>query len=133
MQPAGRRHGLVLDHVCARPGYVDPAYVRSGGVSHKSDVYSLGVVLFENFILDKPLLAKLAKSHYENGKLNGIILPSLQKQTYSRSLKEFTEAAYCCLNEKRTQRPNIDRAMFALEQALELQLTHENSSGRGVR
>ncbi|KAF5783843.1 putative protein kinase RLK-Pelle-LRR-I-1 family [Helianthus annuus] len=48
MQPVARRQGIVLDRLVSGTGaYVDPAFVNSGGVTHKSDVYSLGVVLFE--------------------------------------------------------------------------------------
>ncbi|MFS7947063.1 putative protein kinase RLK-Pelle-LRR-I-1 family [Helianthus anomalus] len=136
MQPAARRNGLVLDTPCGMTGYVDPEYVTSGSVTHKSDVYSFGVVLFEvltgrkAFIPDKngALLANLAKLSYENGKLNDIIHPGLQKQSDSQSIKIFSEAAYYCLNEKRGQRPNIDQLIVALEQALELQLAREPSA-----
>ncbi|MFS7989793.1 putative non-specific serine/threonine protein kinase [Helianthus anomalus] len=47
MQPAARRHGLVLDEALGTAAYMDPAYVASLTVTHKSDVYLLGVVLFE--------------------------------------------------------------------------------------
>ncbi|KAD3337399.1 hypothetical protein E3N88_32919 [Mikania micrantha] len=48
-------------------------------------------------------------------------------QMDSKALKIFSEAAYWCLNEQRAQRPNIDRVIFALDRALELQLACENS------
>ncbi|KAF5783838.1 putative protein kinase RLK-Pelle-CrRLK1L-1 family [Helianthus annuus] len=135
MQPAARRHGLVLDLPCGTPGYVDLAYAESATVNHKSDVYSLGVVLFEvltgrkahSFSDDKSLFAKTAKSHYENGNLDDIIHPDLQKQMDQGSLKNFSDAAYCCLKDQRSQRPNIDQLVFALDQALKLQLAHEAS------
>uniref|UniRef100_A0A251TEI0 non-specific serine/threonine protein kinase n=1 Tax=Helianthus annuus TaxID=4232 RepID=A0A251TEI0_HELAN len=262
MQPVARRQGIVLDRLVSGTGaYVDPAFVKSGGVTHKSDVYSLGVVLFEVLcgrkafvqtskhvepeetvpptfsdvydyfiresmthiqarkhewvpgsfsrmdtasfaqmqppsfppsigvmkppsigamnppswgeiqnvmqplsflaVAEKPpsigyvrgsynfseeekymitmkslehlhmpedgLLAKLAKSHYENKTLDDIIHPDLRKQMNDLSLNKFTEAAYFCLKEKRAQRPNIDRVIYALNKALALQLHHENS------
>ncbi|XP_076895128.1 receptor like protein kinase S.2-like [Bidens hawaiensis] len=130
MQPAGQRHDIVLDNVTGTFGYVDPSYISSGGVTYKSDVYSFGVVLFEvltgrkAYIRDngkEKSLAQLAKSHYENDNLDDIIRPDLRKQMDQGSLKKFSEAAYCCLNEQRSQRPNIDQLIIALEQALELQ------------
>ncbi|XP_021994451.2 uncharacterized protein LOC110891100 [Helianthus annuus] len=136
MQPAARRQGLVLDRPCGTPGYVDPAYEASATVNHKSDVYSLGMVLFEvltgrKACIDeegKPVfLARLARSHYENGNLDDIIHPDLHKQMDQGSLKKFSEAAYCCLKDQRSQRPNIDQLIFALDQALKLQLAHEAS------
>ncbi|KAJ0816239.1 putative non-specific serine/threonine protein kinase [Helianthus annuus] len=47
MQPAARRHGLIFDEALGTTAYMDPAYVASLTVTHKSDVYLLGVVLFE--------------------------------------------------------------------------------------
>ncbi|KAL8259759.1 hypothetical protein R6Q59_027712 [Mikania micrantha] len=136
MQPATRRLYLVLDNACGTMGYADPAYMKSASVSHKSDVYSFGVVLFEvltgrkahYFQENKPTLsAGIAKSHYENETLVDIIHPGLMNQMDSKALKVFSEAAYWCLNEERAQRPNIDRVIFALDRALELQLACENS------
>ncbi|KAK1426166.1 hypothetical protein QVD17_14835 [Tagetes erecta] len=45
----------------------------------------------------------------------------------SQSLEIFSEAAYCCLNNQRAQRPSIDKVIFALEQALKCQLAPGNS------
>ncbi|KAM0008465.1 putative protein kinase RLK-Pelle-CrRLK1L-1 family [Helianthus debilis subsp. tardiflorus] len=134
-QPAAGRHDLLSDLPCGSIGYVDPTYVKSERVTHKSDVYSFGVVLFEvlsgrkAYIPDNNgvLLARLAESHYENGTLNDIIYPGLQNQMGAQALKVFAEAAYSCLNEQHSQRPNIDQVTIALEQALKLQLAHDNS------
>ncbi|KAL8214412.1 hypothetical protein R6Q57_003861 [Mikania cordata] len=76
---------------------------------------------------DGVLLAKLAQSHYKDQTLDDIIHPGLRKQMDPQSLKKFSEAAYCCLNNQRSQRPNIDRVIFSLKQALELQLAREQS------
>ncbi|KAL8259762.1 hypothetical protein R6Q59_027715 [Mikania micrantha] len=136
MQPATRRLYLVIDDACGTFGYVDPAYSKSASVSHKSDVYSFGVVLFEVLtgwkaysFRDKKgeSFAEVTKSHYENETLVDIIHPGLMNQMDSKALQIFSEAAYCCLNEQRAQRPNIDSVVFALDRALELQLAYENS------
>ncbi|XP_071719527.1 uncharacterized protein [Rutidosis leptorrhynchoides] len=42
-----RRDRLLIAEVVGTIGYVDPTYEETGFVNHKSDVYSLGVVLFE--------------------------------------------------------------------------------------
>ncbi|PWA44709.1 serine/threonine-protein kinase, active site protein [Artemisia annua] len=42
-----RRHRALLAEDIGTIGYVDPTYKKIGFVTHKSDVYSLGVVLFE--------------------------------------------------------------------------------------
>ncbi|GKD58883.1 hypothetical protein Tco_1296392 [Tanacetum coccineum] len=45
----------------------------------------------------------------------------------TQSLDIFAEIAYDCLNEERSQRPNIDEIVTRLEKALELQLEHQNT------
>uniref|UniRef100_UPI001CB97351 receptor-like protein kinase ANXUR2 n=1 Tax=Erigeron canadensis TaxID=72917 RepID=UPI001CB97351 len=86
-------------------GYMDPAVLKSGGVTHKSDIYSFGVVLFEllcgkKAVEDNKLLAPLAKHHYETGTLQDIIHPDLWKQMDPESFRCFSDAAYSCLEEK---------------------------------
>ncbi|KAK1426161.1 hypothetical protein QVD17_14830 [Tagetes erecta] len=109
--------------------------MKSSGVSRDKVIYSLD----EGYMItmkslnpslhpnDKWLLAKLAKSHYDNGTLDNIIHPDLRWQMDSQSLIKFSYAAYCCLNEQRAQRPSIDRIISALEEALQLQLAYEQS------
>ncbi|GKD10252.1 hypothetical protein Tco_1189937, partial [Tanacetum coccineum] len=43
-----------------------------------------------------------------------------------RSLNIFAETAYECLNEERSQRPNVDEIVTRLEKALKLQLKCQN-------
>nr|GEV28949.1 receptor-like protein kinase HERK 1 [Tanacetum cinerariifolium] len=42
-----RRHRYLLAEVIGTIGYVDPTYEKTGFVTHKSDVFSFGVLLFE--------------------------------------------------------------------------------------
>nr|XP_043615768.1 putative receptor-like protein kinase At5g39000 [Erigeron canadensis] len=114
------------------PGYVDPLGLKTGMVSHTSDVYSLGVVLFEilcgRVASDptglEPFRTK-AKSHYENRKLNDLIDPDLRAQMDQQSFDYFSEIAYHCLNEDPLQRPNAHGIVRILNKALELQQEHE--------
>ncbi|XP_076943184.1 uncharacterized protein LOC143613336 [Bidens hawaiensis] len=116
-------------------GCMDPAIETTGGVTHKSDIYSFGVVLFE--ILcgrkacvqndAKSFLAPLAKYHYENKTLQDIIYPDLQQNLMSpQSLLKYSNIAYSCINEDQANRPNTDYIVDELEKALELQLRREN-------
>ncbi|KAL7617477.1 hypothetical protein Lser_V15G03165 [Lactuca serriola] len=133
-QKAARRHHLCFDHPVGTAGYCDPTYVQSGSVSHKSEIYSLGVILFEVLCGKKALMAEgnsrllapLVKSHYELGKLDDLIDPDLWKQMDPQSFKIFSETAYYCLKEERSQRPSIDQIVIKLEKALESQWKHEN-------
>ncbi|KAL7617479.1 hypothetical protein Lser_V15G03163 [Lactuca serriola] len=133
-QKAARRHRLFLDNAVGTFGYSDPKYFQSGSVSHKSDIYSLGVVLFEVLTGkkagmaedDSRFLVPLVKSHYELGKLDDLIHPDLRKQMDPLSFRIFSETAYYCLKKQRSQRPIIDQIVIKLEKALKSQWKHEN-------
>ncbi|XP_076940068.1 receptor like protein kinase S.2-like [Bidens hawaiensis] len=116
-------------------GYVDPAIEKKGGVTHKSDIFSFSVVLFEILCGRKAFiqneanesLAPLVKHHHEKGTLKDIIHPDLHwNQMSPQSLLMWSEIAYSCLSEDRADRPNLDNIVDELEKALEHQLLREN-------
>ncbi|XP_076895116.1 receptor like protein kinase S.2-like [Bidens hawaiensis] len=112
---------------------MDPAYENTQGVTHKSDVFSFGVLLFEILFgreasiqnNDNWYFARLARSHYEERKLDDLINPDLRKQMNLQSLNIFAEMAYHCLKEKRSERPDMNHVDAKLKEALELQHKHE--------
>ncbi|GKB35923.1 kinase-like domain, phloem protein 2-like protein, partial [Tanacetum coccineum] len=126
-----RRHRLLLTRDIVKNVYLDPKYKKTGGVTHKSDIYSFGVVLFEVLCgrsavlpdeeLGEGLLSQLAKSH-----LDHMIDPHLGEQMDPEALKIFLETAYYCIQEERAKRPHIDQVVNRLEKALQLQLKREN-------
>ncbi|GKB99914.1 kinase-like domain, phloem protein 2-like protein, partial [Tanacetum coccineum] len=125
-----RNHSFPTDSVWYRKGYTDPTCLETNMVNQKSDIYSFGIVLFEllcgrksvSVDQDNKYLVPVALFHYREKILDGIIDPDLWKQMDPRSLNIFAEIAYDCLNEKRSQRPNVDEIVTRLEKALELQL-----------
>ncbi|GJX98362.1 kinase-like domain, phloem protein 2-like protein [Tanacetum coccineum] len=60
-------------------------------------------------------------------KLNEIIDWDLWNQMDSQSFNIFADIAYDCLNEERSESPNIDEIVTRLEKALELQREHHNA------
>ncbi|KAJ0511682.1 putative protein kinase RLK-Pelle-LRR-I-1 family [Helianthus annuus] len=120
--------------------YMDPAYEDTRGLNHKSDVFSFGVVLFEVLFGreasipndDNWYFARMARAHYEERKLDNLIDPVLRKQMNLQSLNMFAEIAYCCIKEKRSQRPDMNTIRTRLERALELQRKHEQSTVAAV-
>ncbi|GJZ67183.1 kinase-like domain, phloem protein 2-like protein, partial [Tanacetum coccineum] len=129
-----RHHSFHTDSVWSRKGYTDPTCLETNIWNHKSDIYSVGIVLFELLCgrksvsadQDNKYLAPVAIFHYREKTLDGIIDPDLWKQMDLRSLNIFAETAYGCLNEERSRRPSIDEIVIRLEKALELQLEREN-------
>ncbi|GJW57135.1 kinase-like domain, phloem protein 2-like protein [Tanacetum coccineum] len=141
-------HGLRADMIVKKLGvhhpsnydgtlqYTDPAYEKTKALSHRSDVYSFGVVLFEvllgrvasipNSGEDNWSFARFARLHYERNTLSDIIQPVLRQQMDSQSLKNFSETAYYCLEELRSQRPDMIQVVKKLERALGFQQKHES-------
>ncbi|GJY97636.1 kinase-like domain, phloem protein 2-like protein, partial [Tanacetum coccineum] len=127
---ASQRHHSFNNGACHYvPGYVDSTFLKANTVSHKSDMYSFGILLFEllcgrRSIIESDTdkyLAPLAVTHYREKRLYEIIDWDLWQQMDSRSFNIFAETAYDCLKEERSKRPNIDEIVTKLEKALEHQ------------
>nr|GEX16498.1 protein kinase-like domain, phloem protein 2-like protein [Tanacetum cinerariifolium] len=126
-----QRHRLILTRDVIENIYMDPKYKKTGGVTHKSDVYSLGVVLFEvlcgrsvvplDEALGQGLLSQLSNSY-----LYDMMDKHLRNQMDGEALKIFSETAYCCIKEERANRQHIDQVVKGIETALKLQLVYEN-------
>ncbi|GJV28595.1 kinase-like domain, phloem protein 2-like protein [Tanacetum coccineum] len=122
-----RHHSFHTNRVKGVNGHADPTYLETNRVSHKSDMYSFGIVMFEllcgrESIIDSDTnnyLAPLAATRYREKRLDEIIDWDLWKQMDSQSFNIFAEIAYECLDEERSQRPNIDDIVPRLEKALE--------------
>ncbi|PWA72217.1 protein kinase-like domain-containing protein [Artemisia annua] len=130
---SSQRNRVCVTETLGSIGYVDPTYVKTSSVRHKSDVYAFGVVLFEVLFGREAIinhkdtkLAQLAKSHYEERQLDDLIDSDLRKQMNPESFDIFSEAAYNCLKEQWSERRSIDQIVIRLEKALILQREQEN-------
>ncbi|GJV84470.1 kinase-like domain, phloem protein 2-like protein [Tanacetum coccineum] len=128
IEASQRHHSFCVDKVWDWEGYTDPTYIETKTANHKSDIYSFGIVMFELVCGRKSViandankyLAPMAITHYREKRLEDIIDWDLWQQMDSESFNIFAETAYECLNEERSQRPNIDEVVPKLEKALKL-------------
>nr|XP_043612020.1 uncharacterized protein LOC122583708 [Erigeron canadensis] len=141
-----RKNHIFFCEAIGTRGYMDPEIEKTGGVTHKSDIYSLGVVLFELLCGRKAFdpklendmfLAPLAKFRYENRTLKDIINPDLRDQMIrSESIVLFSKAAYHCLQEERVQRSDATLVGHLVDQALQYcemkDDDDDNDSGDGI-
>ncbi|KAL8238286.1 hypothetical protein R6Q59_019367 [Mikania micrantha] len=135
-----KKHFLHLTKYNGSVQYMDPAYGNTRGLTPKSDVFSFGVLLFEVLFgreacvqnNDNWYFARLARSCYEDQRLDDFIDPNLRRQMNLQSLNIFVETAYCCLEEKRSQRSDMSEVLSKLEKALELQHKHEHPNTHAV-
>ncbi|KAL4560244.1 hypothetical protein LXL04_032394 [Taraxacum kok-saghyz] len=135
--PVAQRHRLLHAKHSGTIGYMDEIYEKTKGVTHKVDVFAFGVVLFEVLFgceawsaedddVDGESLVQSARCHYQKGTLEDMIDNELREEMDEQSLKIFSETAFYCLKEQRSQRPNMDQIIKRLEKALGLQMKFEN-------
>ncbi|KAF3973919.1 hypothetical protein CMV_002686 [Castanea mollissima] len=111
-------------------GYLDPAYLRTSQLTDKTDVYCLGVVLFEVLCARRSVhmesereqsMAIWAPTCVEDGTINQIIDPYLIGKIAPECFQIYVDIATSCLREDNLARPAIGEVEVGLEHALELQ------------
>ncbi|KAJ9537986.1 hypothetical protein OSB04_030719 [Centaurea solstitialis] len=134
--PANQQHTVLVSNVIGTLGYLDPLYMEMGWLTKESDVYSLGVVLFEvlcgrlcfEYNNDRvEVLTRIWKQSYKQNKLHEVIHQDLSQQMDSDSLETFSDIAYQCLRRSREKRPTMALVMEKLEIALKFQEVHEEA------
>ncbi|XP_024995746.1 serine/threonine-protein kinase PCRK2-like isoform X2 [Cynara cardunculus var. scolymus] len=128
--PANEQHTADVSDVVGTLGYLHPLYLEMGVLTKESDVYSLGVVLFEVLCGrlcfeysngQYQILVPLWKQNYEQNKLEEIIFQDLMQQMDTSSLETFSDIAYQCLQKSREQRSMMTHIVEKLEIALQFQ------------
>ena len=133
--PIGTSKAHVSTDVRGSFGYLDPEYYKRYRLTEKSDVYSLGVVLFEILCGRPPLihtaetkqvsLANWVRHCYESGSIAEIVEPTLKKKIAEECLKKFCEIGVSCLLEDGSLRPSMKDVAGMLEFTLQLQESAE--------
>ncbi|PWA92334.1 protein kinase-like domain, Phloem protein 2-like protein [Artemisia annua] len=122
-----------VSHLVGTKGYVDPEYQISGFFTEKSDIYSLGVVLFEILYgklvapknYDKKNVDNILKGIHKKENLDYIVFPPMIKKIAPESLSTFREIVSKCLQYERTSRPTAKEVLQQLKKAMEFQEEYE--------
>lgn len=118
-------------------GYMDPEFFLSGKVTRKTDVFSFGVVLFEllsgrHAVLpdgyEDLSLARWAQSCVKKRKVDKLVAVEIRGQPSPKSLKEFTQIAFRCLDRDPKERPTMSEVVVALQLSLTLQKKYNDYS-----
>ncbi|XP_071689778.1 uncharacterized protein [Rutidosis leptorrhynchoides] len=119
------------DGIGGSPGYCDPLYSETHILTTKSDIYSLGVILFEllcgtlAYTDRRYFLATLVKGQYDVERPD--VFERIKEQIESESLVTFTTIAFKCLHDDREEPPTASMVVVQLQQALEFQEAYENA------
>ncbi|XP_023749244.1 uncharacterized protein LOC111897526 isoform X1 [Lactuca sativa] len=132
-------HTFIFTRPIGNLGYCDPMYMETGLVTKESDVYSLGVILFEvlcgRLCSDNHThnsLIRLVRKCYRHNKINEIIFGDMKDEIHPGSLEAFTTIAYQCISLEYEQRPLTKEIVTALETALEYQVQSPCSKSSNV-
>ncbi|KAF5767985.1 putative protein kinase RLK-Pelle-LRR-I-1 family [Helianthus annuus] len=125
----------VISKLVGTISYVDPQYEYTGFFTEKSDIYSLGVVLFEILYgrllvpetkdYDQQHVTRILKQILEEEKLGSIVFEGIKEQIDPESLSTFRVIVSECLYNDRKERPTAEHVSQQLEKSLEFQEDYE--------
>ncbi|CAJ2669134.1 unnamed protein product [Trifolium pratense] len=134
--------GMSMTHVSTvvkgSLGYLDPEYYMRQRLTVKSDVYSFGVVLLEVLCARPPLVRSLDKKtsslviwfqrcYKEDSILEDMVDPFIKDSITTKCLKYYSQMVLSCLHDDGNQRMSMSDVVGALEFALQLVMSEEDS------
>ncbi|KAJ0766705.1 putative protein kinase RLK-Pelle-LRR-I-1 family [Helianthus annuus] len=131
--PTNEKIKYVIDDVVGSPGYCDPLYWETHTLTKESDIYSLGVILFEilcgrlaypqDFRDHNQFLDVLVKRLFQVAQFDEIVFDDLKEQIERKSLVTFRRIAFQCLHAEIKERPTAGEVVVQLQKALEFQVS----------
>ncbi|KAG8368961.1 hypothetical protein BUALT_Bualt15G0100700 [Buddleja alternifolia] len=121
--------GHVTTQVKGTMGYLDPEYYMTNQLTEKSDVYSFGVLLFELLTARNPIekgkyIVREVKIAMDTSKdmynLQGILDPIVASSMSSKSVEQFVDLAFRCVQESGASRPTMSEVVKEIENIMEL-------------
>ena len=136
---------LVTKNIAGTEVYLDPEYARTGRLKKESDVYSLGIVLFEimcgrlaydniYYVNNEKGLASVIRRCFNDGTLKDMVDPRIVEADDNifilngglnqDSLDTFTKIAYRCVAETQVMRPKMQDVINELQKAIHFQVSN---------
>ncbi|GKF42595.1 kinase-like domain, phloem protein 2-like protein, partial [Tanacetum coccineum] len=130
---------LLTETIAGTKVYLDPEYASTGRLKKESDVYSLGVILFETMcgrlayddiyhVNNEKGLASVARRSFNNGTLKDMVDPRIMVADQNiymlndglnqDSFDAFTKIAYRCVAETQVIRPTMQEVISELQKAI---------------
>lgn len=118
----GRNSGLKGTY-----GYMDPAYISTSKLTTKSDIYSLGIILFELITAIHPhqnLMEYINLAAMDHDGIDEILDKQLVGKCNLVEVRQLAKIAHKCLHKSPKKRPSISEVSQGLSRIKQRRLRH---------